>query len=238
MRTRRNAFAALLIATSSGGCTAAAATSDAPLPAFAPVTDLEPIELTSLCVTAGRVESVGARTLKVDVGGMRGIVTGPWTRSAELAFRYPGPSSVEAPLADGELRRQIGVKLRAQDACNVVYVMWRVAPSTGIFVQVKHNPALSTHEACGDRGYATVRATEGVQPAAIRAGEEHVLRADLDGDVLSVRADGVLAWKGVLPDEASTFDGPTGIRTDNGHFDFELRVPGGSSRGPVCPGLP
>ena len=239
MRPRQTGFVAAVLVAWSGGCAeAVTSTGDEPLPVFAPATDLEPIGGTSLCVTAGHVETLGARTLKVDAGGMRGIVAGAWTRSAELAFRYPGPSSVEAPLADGELRRQIGIKLRARDTCNVVYVMWHVAPTTGIHVAVKRNPGASTHAACGDRGYVSARPSELVQPAPIRAGEDHVLRADLDGDVLTVLADGVLAWQGVLPAEASMFDGPTGIRTDNGRFDFELRVPKGSSRGPECPRSP
>ena len=114
--------------------------------------------------------------------------------------------------------------------------MWHVEPTPGIHVSVKHNPGQRSHEDCGARGYTNLRPAVGASPAPIRAGEPHTLRADLDGDVLTVLADGELAWKGIIPAEASTFDGPAGIRSDNGHFDFELRVPGGSRPGPLCPG--
>ena len=37
----------------------------------------------------------------------------------------------------GELRRQFGLKLRAQDACNLVYVMWRIEPASKLVVSIK-----------------------------------------------------------------------------------------------------
>ena len=196
--------------------------------------DLAPVGAGDFCVTAGTVNNLGADLLNVDVGGMRGVIAGDSSRRAELAFSYAGPSSTEAPLADGELRRQIGLKLRAQDACNLVYVMWHVAPVPEVVVQVKRNVGQSTHEQCADRGYVTVRATSGAQPDPIVDGQPHTMRAELAGQELTVFADGVIAWKGTLPDETSTFDGPAGIRSDNGHFNFELRVPGGAKSGAVC----
>ncbi len=165
---------------------------------------------------------------------MRGVVAGDRSTTAELAFDYPGPSHVEVPLADGELRRQIGIKLRAQDTCNVIYVMWHVAPTPGIFVQVKSNPGQSTHAECGDHGYVTVSSTSGTQPPPIRVGEQHTLRADLAGNVLTVLADGALAWQGQLPAAASTFDGPVGsVRTtaSSASSSASREAPG---RGPAC----
>jgi hypothetical protein len=44
--------------------------------------------------------------------------------------------------------------------------------------------------------------------------------------VLRVEVDGALAWRGTLPAEAFAFDGPVGIRTDNGRFAVDLRVAG------------
>jgi hypothetical protein len=38
-------------------------------------------------------------------------------------------------------------------------------------------------------------------------------------------ADGVTSWQGQLPDAVFTFDGPVGVRSDNGDFDVELRAP-------------
>jgi hypothetical protein len=216
------------------GCSASASSDEETLPVLSAASGLETVPASRLCVTDGQVDPLRAPTFAVDSSAMRGVVAGDRSTTAELAFDYPGPSHMEVPLADGELRRQIGIKLRAQDTCNVIYVMWHVAPSAGIFVQVKHNPGQSTHDECADRGYVTVAATEGTQPPPILVGEQHTLRADLDGNVLSVLADGVLAWRGSLPAEASAFDGPVGLRSDNGQFGFELRIPGGSRVGPAC----
>jgi hypothetical protein len=42
-------------------------------------------------------------------------------------------------------------------------------------------------------------------------------------DIDTMNADGALAWEGRLPPRRS-FDGPVGIRSDNGDFDAELWV--------------
>lgn len=218
----------------SAGCAVNASPDEPTLPVLSAASGLQAVAASRLCVTSGWVDSIEAPTLKVDVGAMRGVVAGDRSGAAELAFDYPGPSHEETPLADGEMRRQIGLKLRAQDTCNVVYVMWRIAPVAGVFVQVKSNPGQSTHEQCADRGYTELPATAGTQPAPIGPGERHTLRADLEGNVLTVLADGALAWKGELPAEAAAGGGPIGVRSDNGQFGFELRVPGGARPGPRC----
>lgn len=185
------------------------------------------------CVTDGRVDARSDGRLAVDVGGMRGVVAGDRSKTAEVAFTYPGPSSSVSPLASGEVRTQVGLKLRAQDSCNLVYVMWRIAPEPGIVVQVKRNAGKSEHEQCGNGGYAVIDAEETAAPGAIARGESHTLRAELEGRSLRVIADGKLAWRGVLPEVALEFDGPAGVRTDNAQVDFELRVPGGAT-GRAC----
>ena len=192
---------------------------------------LHDVAASSLCVTSGHVDELANGRLKVDVGTMRGVVAGNRGRAAELAFTYPGPSDEDTPLANGELRRQIGLKLRARDSCNVLYVMWHIEPTPGIVVQMKHNPGLSTHAECGDLGYVTVASFAAPN---VRPGDSHTLRADLEGEMLTVVADGAVAWKGNVPREASTFDGPAGVRTDNGKFDFRLRVAGRAERTADC----
>ena len=181
----------------------------------------------------GHLETLGPGRFRVDVGGMR-AVAGAGAGVAELAFTYRGPSATTVPLASGELRRQIGLKLRAKDTCNVVYVMWHVEPSSGIFVLVKRNPNASTHAACGDRGYLSAVPTIAEAVAPIRVGEAHTLRADLRGDLLEVIADGRPAWRGRLPSAVLELEGPVGVRSDNGSFDFELRVPGGDRQELDC----
>ncbi len=195
---------------------------------------LYPIHPSTFCTTAGEVTPVGLEALKVDTAGMRGVVAGDASRSIELAFVFRGKSKGAAPLANGEMRQQIGVKLRAKDTCNIVYVMWHVAPVPRVAVSVKSNPGLATHVQCGDRGYINLKSTVEVAVPQIRLDEPHSLRADLDGDTLRVHADGIDVWTGKLPAQAFAFDGPVGIRSDNGEFDFQLRVPGGGDRGAQC----
>ena len=183
------------------------------------------IEETRFCPTTGRVAGLGKQAFKVNTGGMRGVIAGDKSRSAELAFVFRGPSKEAAPLADGSLRQQIGLKLRASNSCNVVYVMWHIVPEQGLWVMVKSNPGETEHAQCHDNGYSTVKPTKSAPLPELRVDEGHTLRADLDGDALRVFADGVTVWQGKLPQVALSFDGPVGTRSDNGEFDFELRIP-------------
>ena len=200
----------------------------------------QPPRVAHLCVTAGRIETLGPGRFRVDVGGMRGSAAVDATDmkrdAAELTFTYRGPSATTVPLASGEPRRQIGLKLRAQDTCNVVYVMWHLEPSAGIFVSVKRNPGASTHGECGDKGYLNLQPRSVSAAAPVHVGEVHTLRAELRGDLLTVWADGPLVWEAPLPSVAREIAGPVGIRSDNGAFDFELRVAGAASTALDCAG--
>ncbi len=189
------------------------------------------IEEARFCPTSGRVAGLGKQAFKVNAGGMRGVIAGDTSRAAELAFVFRGPSSEAAPLANGELRQQIGLKLRAFNTCNVVYVMWHVFPDQGLHVAVKSNPGLTEHAQCRDNGYITVQPTRHAPLPELRVNEGHTLRADLDGDALRVFVDGASVWEGKVAPVALSFDGPAGTRSDNGEFDFELRIPPGGGAG-------
>jgi hypothetical protein len=214
---------------------APSASGDAPveiavtIPPVAPVPrDLAPVGVDDVCVTAGHLDAPRAHpsALEVDSAGMRAVVPGDSGVAAEVAFTYRGASHETTPLANGEVRRQIGLKLRARDTCNLVYVMWHVDPTPGVFVSIKHNPGQSTHEACGAGGYINLPSSKVARELPrVEIGSKHTIRAELDGITLRVRADGVVVWENDLPPEAFTFDGPGGVRTDNGAFDFELRLP-------------
>ena len=186
---------------------------------------LAPVPVGSVCMTSGNVTSAASHRLHVDSGGMRMVLANGRDRTAELEFVYRGPSETTARLDDGELRRQIGLKLRAEDTCNVVYVMWHIEPKPGILVQVKRNESGASRRDCADRGYVTVTPESSAPAPAVERGTARVLRADLDGTALVVHADGGEVWRGRLPDEILTFDGPIGVRSDNGSFDFQLRAP-------------
>jgi hypothetical protein len=195
---------------------------------------LSPIAASTFCATAGRVTSAGGEALNVKTGGMRGVVASDSSRAVEVAFVFRGNSVDIAPLGNGELRQQIGVKLRAQDTCNIVYVMWHVAPTPGIAVSVKYNPGQRTHAECLDRGYINLRPKTPVPVPSVAVGEPHTLRAEIAGDTLVVHADGLEVWRNTLPPETFLFDGAAGIRTDNSEFDFQVRLPGGGNTLAQC----
>jgi hypothetical protein len=202
-------------------CLAASALFLIALPAIA----LQRVDHDHLCVTNGSVSALSGGRLEVDTPSSRAIVTAGGDnaadQSAEIRFQYLGPTQDTKPLASGELRRQIGLKLRAADTCNLVYVMWRIEPESRVVVSIKRNPAMHTHEQCGTRGYINFRPQGGTQPAPMHPGERHTLRAELHGRDLTVTADGAAAWQGTLgtlPLPA----GPAGFRTDNGRFTFRF----------------
>lgn len=211
-------------------------------PAAAPAVPPPPPAIVSIptarfCPTSGKVTPLGPASMSVNMGGMRGVVAGDASTTAELAFTYRGPSSTTTPLADGTVRRQIGLRLRAQDTCNAIYVMWYVAPTPRIAVSTKSNPGMATHAQCLDRGYINLRPSNEKPPAPIEVGKSRTLRAEIVGSTLVVKADGVVAWEGALPTEAAALSGPAGIRSDNGAFDFELRVPDGTRGQSGCNGV-
>jgi hypothetical protein len=85
------------------------------------------IDRKDLCVTNGTVSQLPDGQLAVATPSSRAVVGASTEKAsdqaAEIRFRYLGPSQSTKPLASGELRRQIGLKLRAQDTCNLVYAI-------------------------------------------------------------------------------------------------------------------
>ncbi len=186
----------------------------APPPASPALPPLEPVPPGELRVTQGegRPEAGG---LRVDGPRLRAEAPGRSGHRAELRFTYLGPSAAAVPLASGAPRRQVGVKLRARDGCNLLYAMWRLAPDARVVVQLKHNPGQHTSRACGNRGYRTLRPERARAVRPPEPGETGVLRADVEGGRLAVRVGGLVVWEGALPPEAGALEGPPGLRTDN-----------------------
>ena len=175
-------------------------------------------------VTRGHVEALADGRARVREPKMRAVVDASDGDAAELRFTYLGPSDGEARLASGELRRQVGLKLRAADGCNLVYVMWRIEPKAQLVVSLKRNPGQRTHAECGARGYRNLVARAGTQPAPLAPNMEHRLHAKLDGRILRVWADRALAWEGDVGDEVLALRGPAGVRSDNAKLELELLV--------------
>ena len=142
----------------------------------------------------------------------------------EARVTYLGSTGNEARLGSGELRRQFGLKLRAEDACNLVYAMWRIEPQSRLVVSVKSNPGEHSSAECGNRGYRNIKPARSTQVPSLHAGESHTLGAAMNGAQMKVFVDGSVVWEGSVGSDVLTFDGPVGIRSDNARLQFELRV--------------
>ena len=190
-----------------------------------------------LCVTEGALEQAPDHGLLVNVPKMRAYVNELTPPAVEAQITYQGRTENEVPLGSGEMRRQFGFKLRAGDACNLIYAMWRIEPESKMVVSVKFNPGQHTSKECGNRGYKNVKATRSRPVPALRVGETHVLRAEMTGDRLSVFVDGAPVWEGSVGTEAGAMHGPVGIRSDNARLQIQLRAaepPGTKSPAPGC----
>ncbi|CUI05473.1 hypothetical protein BN2497_5723 [Janthinobacterium sp. CG23_2] len=185
-----------------------------------------------LCVTNGKITTLPNGKLDISTGSSRAFIRRQSPQSAQIDFIYRGKSSKDVPLASGEVRRQIGLKLKALDGCNVAYAMWNVDTSR-ITVGVKSNPGIHT-SVCGDGGYISLPSFAANH---IGIGEAHSMRADLVGQELKLYMDRATApIKITLPKEINAFDGPVGLRTDNGHFEVDF-FGAAASAGPVAPPL-
>jgi len=178
------------------------------------------VEAAGLQVSLGAVRARPGGFVS-DSAKLRAVAPG-FRGAAELRFEYLGPTADQAPLASGEMRRQVGLKLNAESGCNVVYVMWRIDPVPGLVVSVKENPGQRLHAECGARGYRNVRPASARPAPALVPGSRHTLRAELTGRELAVWIDGEPVWGGPVADGPLEFDGPVGVRADNARIDWEL----------------
>jgi hypothetical protein len=206
--------------------------------AKSPGTNLTPVSRASLCVTEGTIDELAGGRLSVAVPKMRAYLNAFTAQTVVAHFTYFGSTGNEARLGSGELRRQFGLKLRAQDACNLVYAMWRIEPESKLVVSIKSNPGQHSSAECANRGYRNIKAQRSKPVPVLRSGDTHDLRAEINGDELKVFADNQIVWEGSLGADALAFDGPVGIRSDNARLELELRAPRPSdaqrARAPGC----
>jgi hypothetical protein len=175
-----------------------------------------------LCVTTGS-SKIGGKIEKP----MRAVAKGTDGEGASLTFTFNGELENMKKLDSGAVRRQIGLKLRAENGCNLIYVMWRLDPKPMILAQVKRNPGQKDHKGCGSGGYKWVKAKEQHEPPSLTVGTKYTLRAEIENEELSVFVDDTLYWRGALPASVRDLRGPAGIRSDNLAFDlvsFEAAV--------------
>jgi len=177
-----------------------------------------------LCVTEGSLDEMSGDRLSVRVPKMRAYVNRQTLQLIQAHFTYGGPTGTEARLGSGELRRQFGLKLRSQDPCNLVYVMWRIEPQSELVVSIKTNPGEHTSAECANRGYRNIRPARKSPVPSLQPGNSHTLQAVMNGENLRVFVDGSSIWEGALGADVLRLDGPVGIRSDNAQVEFELSV--------------
>lgn len=184
-------------------------------------------QLSEFDVSDGKIEKAKENRLLVSSKEMRATLkqTSP-TQKVTLNFTYLGPTSEVSHVGNGEIRHQLGIKLKAQDICNLVYVMWNF-DTQKIAVSVKLNPGQRTHEDCLDRGYINnIKPRLSSPPPAVYVDQSHTLHASLEGQELTVLADGRPVWRGTLIPVVLDFKGPVGIRSDNAHVVFDFLADG------------
>lgn len=176
---------------------------------------LEAVPIEGLCITSGHLSSAG-----VDTPTFRAVALGHAGDAASLRFRVRGDTQEQRALDSGVLRHQLGLKLRAADGCNLVYVMWRLGPPSRVEVQVKRNPGKQTSQECGAHGYKSVKPRLRETPPALDTVTAHELRAEIAQDTLTAWIDDRVVWQGALPVLARDLAGPAGVRSDN--VDIEV----------------
>ncbi len=180
-------------------------------------------QLSDFDVSDGKIEKAAGDRLMVGSKEMRATLKkiSP-SQKVTIRFTYLGPSAEVSHLGNGEVRHQFGIKLKAQDICNLVYVMWNF-DTQKIAVSLKLNPGQRTHEDCLDRGYINnLKPRMTAPPPAVRPDQPHTVYAELEGKELTVKADGRVVWQGTLVPVVLQFKGPVGIRSDNAHVVFDF----------------
>jgi hypothetical protein len=176
-------------------------------------------------VTDGKIQGAARHRLQVSTKEMRATLRFTTEQSVTVKFTYLGPTKEVARLGSGEVRSQFGIKLRAHDDCNIVYVMWHFAPDQKIAVSIKRNPGKSTHAQCLDHGYINnIQPRISDVPQPVEPNQPHVLTASMSGSDLTVTADNKLVWWGDLGPVALAFSGPVGLRSDNARVVFDFLV--------------
>jgi hypothetical protein len=179
---------------------------------------------TEFNVTDGQIENAAGGRFQVRTPEMRATLTAKTAQKITVNFTYLGLTKEVSHLASGEVRSQFGLKFRAQDICNLVYVMWHFSDPQGIAVSVKRNPGKQTHEQCLDHGYINDIKPRISRPSPhVAVDQPHTLSASMNGSELQVIADGTVVWEGDLGAVALRIVGPTGLRSDNAHVVFDIQ---------------
>ena len=192
----------------------------------------EPLDTrrSDLRVSLGTISQTKSGYLTVVGPKERAVRTSGKHSQALLRFRYRGPSEKTAPLDSGAVIQQIGLKMRAMNTCNLLYIMWRIKPTEEIYIAIKRNPGKTKYEDCRANGYIELGRVP-LKPLGITAATQktHRLGASVTETAGryagEVTIDGRQIWSGGIDAKLiSDISGPVGFRSDNGSFIFKLLV--------------
>ena len=176
-------------------------------------------------VTDGKILTAKGHRLLVNTKDMLANLKFTTEQTATVKFTYLGPTKEASRPGSGKILSQFGIKLRAQNDCNAIYVMWRFAPDQKIAVSIQRNSGKRTHADCLDRGYINnLKPRLSDAPPPVEPNQPHVLTATMSGSDLSVTADNKLVWWGDLGPVALGLKGPVGLRSDNARLLFDFLV--------------
>ena len=161
----------------------------------------------------------GCRSTCLKCGRTSTRIRNQWQRRDSL-ISAPRPTKHRSPLVKCAASLASSCALRMR--CNLVYAMWRIEPESKLVVSVKSNPGEHTSAQCGNRGYQNIKPRRSSPLPALRPGDTHTLRAEMNGAEMKVFADNSLVWEGSVGPLA--FDGPVGIRSDNARLQIELET--------------
>ena len=192
----------------------------------------EPLDTlrSDLRVSLGTISQTTSGYLTVIGPKERAVRTSGKHSQALLRFRYRGPSKKTAPLDSGAVIEQIGLKMRAMNTCNLLYIMWRIKPTEELYIAIKRNPGKVNYEDCGANGYKVLGRVP-LKPLGITAAKQktHRLGASVTETAgryaCEVTIDGRRIWSDEINAKLiSDIKGPVGFRSDNGSFIFKLFV--------------
>ena len=192
----------------------------------------EPVDTrrSDLRVSLGTISQTTSGYLTVVGPKERAVRTSGKHSQALLRFRYRGPSEKTAPLDSGAVIEQIGLKMRAMNTCNLLYIMWRIKPTEELYIAIKRNPGKVNYEDCGANGYKVLGRVP-LKPLGITAAKQktHRLGASVTETAgryaCEVTIDGRRVWsESINAKLIADIQGPVGFRSDNGSFIFKLFV--------------
>ena len=178
-----------------------------------------------LDVTDGKIQPAKGHRLSVSTKEMRATLKFTTEQTATVKFTYLGPTKDVSRPGTAKVLSQFGIKLRAQNDCNVIYVMWRFSPDQKIAISIQRNPGKRTHAECLDRGYINnLKPRLSDSPPPVEPNQPHVLTVSMSDSDLSVTTDNKLVWWGDLGPVALSLKGPVGVRSDNARLLFDFLV--------------